>query len=770
MKTMRNTFRCIACLAAAAAAVGPARAEEPTPYEAIGQRIDLLRRALVDAQRPDGSWPPFGQEEKLPIPAGALPVPEGVAVKAPTGMTALAVCALARAGADPDGPSMRNAGRYLDKHNPATTTGRALRALAGAATVSVGAPGASTRLYQDMGWLLKAQRPDGGWGPDGQRMSGRPARNRGAGAPGSDPFHTSLALWALTQGAAVRPAKPFLPARRVVAYWRKRRNPDGAWASSEGGEGDLALTASVLANLRMLRSLTGPQRRAGRRAGTTRASGPKQDDDMLSPAVDWLGENWPDAAGRSESELFALVHLDRAGAAGGHARLAGVDWFLEQAQSLTANLDEPPATLVAGSLELMFLSAAMRVSLLGVLRTGPPGAGDVGAPAALTQLLGPDPKLGRPLGWRSVGIDDPIDVWHRAPLLLLTGNAPLVLDDAQIRRIKRYLDTGGTLAAAPDGSSDEFTDSVTSLAAKLYPGETFRRLAADHPGHPVLHGRWRISRSMDVQALGNGARDAIFLLPGDLTKAWRRPVINRYRRRFQVMGNLYLYATGNTLRGRAQPKSDLPRIDRSGRKHKTVAIVKHSGRFNPNPGAFAELSRYMVARFDVDVESAGPFAADDPLLLNYRLAWLTGDEDPKLSPAEMAGLQEFVTAGGTLAIDPHYGRHGFAEATRRTLRVLLPDARPMSLRRNHPIVTGKIAKWAASNLHDLALKPSGDADPDEPRIPSFTVLNSGDRVGVIFIPYDVTSGLAGDTAAGCLGFTIDSATRLAANIVLYADP
>ena len=67
---------------------------------------------------------------------------------------------------------------------------------------------------------------------------------------------------------------------------------------------------------------------------------------------------------------------------------------------------------------------------------------------------------------------------HTTPLLDMTGTGKFTLTNAQIAALRAYLNQGGMLFADAAGGNQNFTDSFTNLAVKLYPKAVMASLPA----------------------------------------------------------------------------------------------------------------------------------------------------------------------------------------------------------------------------------------------------------------------------------------------------
>lgn len=84
------------------------------------------------------------------------------------------------------------------------------------------------------------------------------------------------------------------------------------------------------------------------------------------------------------------------------------------------------------------------------------------------------------------------------PVIFMSGQRKFAFSDAAAKRLREYLDNGGTLVVDTVIGSSEFRDSFEREIKKVYPDRPLKSLAGDHPIMTFLHD----VRKVDLAPLG----------------------------------------------------------------------------------------------------------------------------------------------------------------------------------------------------------------------------------------------------------------------------
>jgi hypothetical protein len=159
--------------------------------------------------------------------------------------------------------------------------------------------------------------------------------------------------------------------------------------------------------------------------------------------------------------------------------------------------------------------------------------------------------------WRVVTLKADPDP-RRLPILYVSGFDPLTLADAEKKKLKAYVDGGGTIVAEAVAGSARFDKSLRALMKELWPGAALDALGDLHP----IYQMWRPIRGgrPDVLALALPAegRLGVFYFPGGgVGRNWalyeKAPA--QARQALDLGANLYYYVCrANEKLGRYTPE------------------------------------------------------------------------------------------------------------------------------------------------------------------------------------------------------------------------
>lgn len=435
--------------------------------------------------------------------------------------------------------------------------------------------------------------------------------------------------------------------------------------------------------------------------------------------------------------------------------------------------------------------------------------------ANLARFVGQE--LERPINWQIVDIERHPDDWADAPILYLASHRAPAITAEHIRKLRTFVDNGGILFTHADAGSPEFNAFAGELALKMFPTSTLKPL-------PTEHAVYTLNYVIDaprprLQAVTNGVRLLMVHSPTDLSAAWQTRSTLTRAGEFQLGANIYLYATGKErFRNRLDtplipalpaapsppaPAPPAPAAPAPPPAPEVIALarLRYAGNWDPEPGAWPRLSRLLEwqtgVRLDlvpVAIEDlapppapaapvapyASPFvAASAPAPAvgrssahttgrpepNIKVAHLTGTEALDLSDAQLAALQRFVAAGGTLLVESAGGSTSFSEAAESAwLPKLVGRRRLESLPATDPLLRPTLPGTVALPPKMLRLYAMEQLQIETPRLRAATL----GRGRVIFSPLDLTSGLLGTNTWGVLGFLPDYSESVARNLVLTA--
>ncbi len=521
---------------------------------------------------------------------------------------------------------------------------------------------------------------------------------------------------------------------------------------------------------------------------------PKCNGNIDDPAIDaglrYLGEHLTElVAGR---EYYTLFGISRVGLASGYKYLGATDWFKwgsdkacrDQAANggwtLYETENENDTGVPSTSFALLFLARGRAPIMMNKLRydvTAGTGKKAKAVPGTWDQRPRDVANLSRWVGrqiesqlnWQVVTLDQSANDLHDAPILYLAGSKAPKLSDADVARLRTYVEDGGLVLGHADCASADFAKGFRALGEQMFPTCKFRPLEMTSP---ILSNElfpatsWK-SGKPSVEALSNGARELMVLLPtGDPARQWQGQVFRSAKTDVpgQLMIDLFLYAVDKEGLRRRGETYLVARNQKHGKATPPairVARLKYAGNWDPEPGGWRRLSNVLHNDGSAELTTE-PVAG--PIAKSFAVASLTiCAADAKLTDAERSAIRDYVNGGGTLLVDVAGGRGLYRTAAEAEIARIFPDA-PRDL----PVIP------ADSPVYTGGKAPVGPVDfrrfqrPGNGHVPLVRGYTLNGRVAVLYSPEDLSTGLVGEPVDGVDGYVPASATAVAGHLLLYA--
>jgi hypothetical protein len=613
----------------------------------------------------------------------------------------------------------------------------------------------------------------------------RNPRPFGEGGPGADNEYDRsnsqygvLGVWALEQAGAEIPQKYW---EIVDKAWRNAQQHDGGWLYSDGGD-DFAnarptMTCAGVATLfitqdYLLRS--------------------KKWDACTGGVIDINIENGMVNVDKHIHELigattfYGAYGVERIATASGRRYFGSVDWFQLGADD-ELKRQNPDAGFWDGQyggsvpetcFALLFLSrghAPLMFDKLQYNSAAKPGAREGSQEqdpwnerprdvANLARWMGP--RMETVLNWQSVNLSVTPEELHDAPILYISGNSELKFSDADVDKLRTFVEQGGTILGTADCGAMLFSRSFQKLGNQMFKKYEFRPLPASHLlfSEQYHSSKWKIHPRL--LGLSNGVRELMILIPdGDPGRVWQMDDVKRRPEFFELGANIFLYATDRkNLHFRGDPYVVLPDKSTPARTLK-IARIQTDGNWDPEPGGWTRLAAifHNTRGTELTVE---PVTLGAGKLASYQIAHLTGTGKLILSADARKELKDFVARGGTLVVDAAGGSAEFATSAEIELKTVF-DAAAASLSAPLPMdapVFSAGEKIDAIGYREFATHSITGAL----RTPRLCGIPAGNRIGVFYSREDLSAGLVGENIDGIVGYDPVSATRLMSNIISYA--
>jgi hypothetical protein len=184
-----------------------------------------------------------------------------------------------------------------------------------------------------------------------------------------------------------------------------------------------------------------------------------------------------------------------------------------------------------------------------------------------------------------------------------------------------------------------------------------------------------------------------------------------------------------------------------------------------NPGDVENLLRWMAANLNVHFSSINlPEDQVPDSAVAVPVLYRTGHNAFSFPPAVRTRLRAYLLEGGTLVLDACCGRRAFVESALREISTLLPERAPYRLDQDHPLYRSYFP------MDDIRYRPWARKAGARNGEPGCIGVDIGCRTAIFLFRWDVScgwDGLADSDDHHCLGYEIETARRLGANLLSY---
>ena len=603
-----------------------------------------------------------------------------------------------------------------------------------------------------------------------------------------DNSNSQYGLMGVAAGADIGIEVPDQYFHEVEQHWLTYQLRTGEWCYRlDRTAGYLAMTCAGVASLMTTNDyLQAPYvARVGHQAGPV--------DDALGAAFDWLarGDNAVTVDGPQKVYVgYTLFGLERVGLATGYKYIGSHDWYPELARKVVLSQSpngswgksqEPTSdTLIDTAYSILFLARGRHPVMMNKLQLDPPGKSDHGEwnnrPRDLANLARfTSRELERPVQWQVVPLDrDPAD-WSDAPILYLASHAALKLSDAEVAKIRAFIEAGGLLFTQADDGASAFNTWIDRLAQRLYPDRPLTDLPRDHDLY-TLQYQIPLANRPRLRAMTDTAGRLVWIhSPTDLALSWQQRALVTKRTDFELGVNLFAYAVGKSdLRNRLEPRAlPSPRLP-SESPSLTLLRIKHDGLWNPSPLSFDRFSRWFGLETSLSLK---PIETDIANLASAtgdrKIAHLVLPASVSLSETQANALRQFVTNGGTLIVESPAATSPAAARPKTPARgdqlgsglaKVFPDSTFKPVTEQHPLLNPTFP--GMEKLWPLKLRPYTIKTMGE-EIPPIRIAQVGKGI-VVHLPLDISNGLAACAEWGVAGYEPATAQLLMKNLLLWS--
>ena len=264
----------------------------------------------------------------------------------------------------------------------------------------------------------------------------------------------------------------------------------------------------------------------------------------IENGLKWIAENWEKQ--KIGSDTYGLYALERLGIIMGRANIGSHDWFNEGARTLVGRrrwssfAGSPEVSTCFG---VMFLARGLEPIVINKLerRGTDDWNNDPYDVKHLVEFIQDHYQL--PIQWRIVSLVAPLDLLLRTPILYISGHRKLDFNEEERKKLKAYVDGGGTILGQGCCAKKEFDESFRQVMKDLFDGE-LKPVPKTH----VIYQRMKIrdaSPNPVVEMLTldrEQGRPAVIYLPHDQCCRWHAGGTEAYSS-YAVGTGIYFYVT-----------------------------------------------------------------------------------------------------------------------------------------------------------------------------------------------------------------------------------
>ena len=680
------------------------------------------------------------------------------------GTTALALLTMLNAGVDVGDPAVRHGLQHLVAVPNRYTYVVALKCMALAAADP---KGYAREIHGAARWLWQAQQDSGTWGYT-------------PGRSGYDHSNTQFALLGLHEAAKAGVQVPTQTWRRSQRHFLLAQQGDGGWAYRQSGASYGSMTCAGLASLLIAEDRLHVARETGFAHGAAAGCGRYARNAAIAHGIRWLSQRFSvqENPRRKQSFLhYYLYALERVGMTGGLRYIGQHDWYRQGAAFLVATQHQGAwdGSVANTCFALLFLAKGNRPVLIQKLQWSGLWNLDRHDVPNLVAFIGD--KLGKKVTWQTVSLQAPVTDWLAAPILYFQGHSFPKFTDAEVDKIKQFVDNGGTLLAEACCGRPAFRDGFVAFAKRAFAEYSLRKLPMEHP---VFHSYHTLDRTHGLMGVDVGCRTSVFFLPNDVSCLWEQRRVRGAEAltafAFRLGVNLGAYATGLEPLGDKLTEVQLPQRSpaatvAAARGAVQVARLVHNGDYNADPHALAHLTELAAQRARIDVVTRDvPLAADDKAIFDHPILFMTGHFSFTMADDQIELLAKHLQRGGMLIAEACCGRKTFDESFRALAKRLLAEQSGaqdlLPLPADHPIYTGQVGlPLGPVRLRARLAEELNRSRLDRPKLLAGRIEG---RIAILYSPYDWSCGLEGDKPYACRGYSDEDARHIGLNLLLYA--
>lgn len=401
-------------------------------------------------------------------------------------------------------------------------------------------------------------------------------------------------------------------------------------------------------------------------------------------------------------------------------------------------------------------------------------------PGALVQMFNRAANIMKVrYGHTTVNLDNFSYDPHEIPILYFGGTHAFEFSEQQRRKLRKYMEEGGTLFLEANSGSDAYRQSAVREIKSIFPDKELRRLPLDHPVFSSLHKITEVEYLKTVDAVPDnkpylegvdiGTRTVLFYSRYGMGCAWDGHTHPENRglgleSANQIGANILAYCIAE--HNNVAPIGQSVAYDEAGaakRAQIVIGQIQHGGEWKATPSAIPALLENAVGTLNMRAKfQQVPVDLSKDDLTTVPFLFLSGMYEFQLDTTEVSRLRAYLTSGGFLFAESCMGRDSFDNAFRREMKKVFPDKELVLLPPDHPLYSThfQIGKVAYTD-RVKQLQPNLNA-------PILEAIVIDGRAVVVYSRYSLSTGWEGNLSAYNLGVQTKDAFELGVNVIAYA--
>ncbi len=618
-------------------------------------------------------------------------------------------------------------------------------------------------LFWDARYLLHAMSRSGGYTYRGpiDAIGGYHAH----GWDNSNTQYGVLGMWACASDGLEIPIRYWVKAR---SHWVRTQFLDGTWDYNRGPRDNYSATSRDAQTMTPagIASLLIAESFLHRNAAL---SSPRQV--HVIRGLHWLNRHF----NPNTQNFYALYGDERVALAAGLQTIAGMNWYKAVAANLLAR-QLPDGSWksdfvgsdaqISTAYALLILARGLNPILISKLQYSTNFSGQWNARPfdAANYTAWVTREFESPMNWQVVPLQSSVRGWLSSPILLISGSHDPHFTAKDLQKFHAFTQAGGLIFVSSDGNSQAFFHAMISYANESCAGLYTARPLPPKSQIYDLQPWYRPRRPMNLWGLSNGVRYEWIISPIDFGGAWQRQSIAS-RAFWQIPTNIYLYATGKEpLANRLQSLAIRP-ARAPAKRSITMGLLKYSGNWNPEPGAWPRLKAFAVREYSTAIH----MPAVTPRQLSVKkmpIVHLTGTGNLDFSAVDIAFLRHYVRTGGLLFVDAAGGNTAFTHSFVRLAGAIFPSHPLQRIDANSGLFGGTYP--GGVSIEHVTFRKFVRATIGNMKRPHLIGVRWHGRWRIIFSRFDITGGLLGTNTWGIWGYSPASAQTIMRDVLLFS--